>query len=158
MLGCAGSAPRSKQAKRAHALMARDRAVASAEESKQDMTPVDKAAGYAVIASAMEMPYELPAGYGFGVIHDQSSGTNTFFLAVRQGPQANDPMPTFLLVFDTKKSLLRFTDEALAAKAKAPASIALDEGGEIYELLEAGGVGRGATSDLRYWYDKDVGG
>lgn len=158
-LGCAGINPKSKQAKRSQALMARDRAVATVEgERPGERDKIKKAAGYAVFASGSDAPYELPPGYGFGVVHEKSSGKNTFLLAVRQGPDANVPMPTSLLVFETQKALANFTQAAMAARDKNPAALPLDQDVEVWKLLEAGGVAQGSTINLRYWYDGDVGG
>jgi len=159
LLGCAGINPKGKQAKRAHALMTRDRAVETLEEERPgEKSRIKEAAGYAVVASATDVPYELPPGYGFGVVHEKSSGKNTFLLVVRQGPDANVPMPTSVLVFDTKKALANFTQGAQVAEAKKPAALPLDEDVEVWELLESGGVERGSTIHLRYWQDRDIGG
>ena len=153
-LGCAGMSPRSRQAKRAHVLMARDRALETVEAEKPgESERIRSAIGYAVIGSATEMPYELPPGYGFGVVHDNSSGKNVFLLAMRQGPDANVPMPTRLLVFGNQKALANFTQGARAASAKSPAALSLEAQVDVYELLESGGVGESSMSGIRYWYD-----
>jgi hypothetical protein len=158
-VGCEGIAPRSRQARRAHALMARDRAVQAVEDERPgERAKIKGAVGYAVIESATEMPYELPPGYGFGVVHDNKSGKNSFLLFVRQGADANVPMPTRVLVFASQKSLANFTQSAQAATAKAPAALPLDAQVQVFELLETGGVERGSAVDLRYWYDDDMGG
>ncbi|MBW2271902.1 MAG: hypothetical protein JRG96_01425 [Deltaproteobacteria bacterium] len=158
-VGCEGIAPRSKQAKRSHALMTRGRAVAAVEQERPgEKAKLEKAAGYAVIASATDMPYELPPGFGFGVVHDNSSGKNSFFLVVRHGADANVPVPTRVLVFDTQKALANFDQSARAAKADTPAALPRDADVQVFELLEAGGVEQGSAVDLRYWYDSDVGG
>ena len=76
---------------------------------------------------------------------------------MRQGPDANVPMPTSVLVFETQKALANFSQAAMEARDKKPAALPLDLDVEVWRLLEAGGVAQGSTINLRYWYDGDVG-
>ncbi|MBT8142141.1 MAG: hypothetical protein HKN88_00530 [Gammaproteobacteria bacterium] len=131
---------------------------------------VSSAPGYAVFSNANVNLVLASFGGGYGVVHNNRSGQDTYMRMGEVGLGLGLGLKDFraVFVFHTENSLKRFVDEGWAFGAQADAAAkAADKGaavgGEltvdnitIYQLTETGLALQVTVKGTKYWKDPDL--
>lgn len=131
---------------------------------------ISSAPGYAVFSNANINLILASFGGGYGVVHNNSTGKDTYMkmgeVGVGLGLGAKDFRVVF--VFHNAASLRRFVDEGWAFGAQADAAAkAVDKGGAvggevtvdnitIYQLTETGLALQVTVKGTKYWKDSEL--
>ena len=133
---------------------------------------LSEAVGYAVFSNVNSNLILLSAGSGYGVIHDNQSGKNTYMRMASAGVGIGLGIKDFraVVVFDKRKTLDEFIKSGWDFTGQADAAVkAGDKGGEllsgtvntdlgitVYQFTENGLVAQATLQGTKYWVDKDL--
>lgn len=122
---------------------------------------LQRAAGYGVFALQSNKIMVVGVGNGYGVVHDNQSGKETYMKVAQAGTGVGLGINQvrFLLVFPTAKSLSDFTEHGLMLSADTHASAKYkDKGGATpSRTLDAAPAGDNALSGVRIYQLTDNG-
>jgi lipid-binding SYLF domain-containing protein len=131
---------------------------------------VSDATGYAVFSNANVNLILASFGGGYGVVHDNRSGADTYLKMGEVGLGFGAGIKDFriVMVFHNSDAFARFMDYGLAVGAQADAAaVASDKGaavgGElqldnitVYQLTEAGLALQATIKGTKYWPDPEL--
>ncbi|KEQ11582.1 hypothetical protein GZ77_23965 [Endozoicomonas montiporae] len=133
---------------------------------------LSEAAGYAVFSNVNSNLILLSAGAGYGVVHDNQSGKDTYMRMASAGLGIGLGIKDFraVIVFDKHKTLEDFIKNGWDFTGQADAAIKSgDKGGELisgtvntdlgitfYQFTENGLVAQATLQGTKYWVDKDL--
>jgi len=168
--GCA--AGNTKAEKQADILKMRDEALAKLYTIQPGArTRIRTAAGYGVFTNVGVHIIYLGAGGGWGVVHDNKTGRNTFMNMGSAGIGLGLGVKDFrgVFVFTQKRYLDWFTEKGWDASAQADAAAkAADKGGAwagavdvapgiyLYQITEGGLALQATIQGTKYWKDSEL--
>lgn len=128
---------------------------------------IGSAAGYAVFSNANINVIIASFGGGFGIVHDNQSGADTYMRMGEVGIGIGAGVKDFraVFVFHTKAALDRFMDLGLSVGGQADAAAKAGDlgaavGGEalidnvsVYQLTQSGLALQATIKGTRYWKD-----
>jgi lipid-binding SYLF domain-containing protein len=137
-------------------------------EARQD---IQSAKGYAVFTSGSLALFYVGGGYGHGVAHDNSSGSDTYMqmaeLGVGLGLGAKDARTIF--VFHDAKAFHDFATTGLDLTGKADLAAKVGQKGaayggsadilpgvRVYQLTKTGLMAQAMVQGTKYWVDGDL--
>ena len=146
----------------------RDRVLNELYQEKPDVrAQIQSAPGYAVFSNANVNIIFASIGGGYGILHDRSTGRDTYLkmgeLGVGLGIGAKDFRA--VLVFHTRDAVQRFQDYGMSVGAGADAAaVTSDQGGAVggelnfdnitvYQMTESGLALQATLKGTRYWPD-----
>jgi lipid-binding SYLF domain-containing protein len=146
----------------------RDRVLSELYQEKPDVrAQIQSAPGYAVFSNANVNIIFASIGGGYGILHDRSTGRDTYLkmgeLGVGLGIGAKDFRA--VLVFHTRDAVQRFQDYGMSVGAGADAAaVTSDQGGAVggelnfdnitvYQMTESGLALQATLKGTRYWPD-----
>ena len=170
--GCASAKGGSAQQKRAYTLRMRDDALTELyTQEPEAKRKIQNAAGYGVFSNIGTSLFFLKTGGGYGVVHDNTSGRDTYMkmgeLGVGIGIGITDFRAVF--VFYDEHTLNTFTNEGweFGGEAQAVAQGG-DQGGgvtgaenihsgmEVYQFTQNGIALAASVSGTKYWKDRNL--
>lgn len=136
---------------------------------------IHNAAGYAVFSNTGANLLILATGHGYGVVHDNRTGRDTYMRMIEVGGGLGLGLKQFraVFVFNTSKALERFVESGWEFGADADAAAkAGDEGGavgadvssgeldglEIYQFTENGLALSATATGTKYYKDDELNG
>ena len=134
-------------------------------------TRIGKAAGYAVFSNIGVNVILFSAGGGWGVVHDNKSGKNTYMKMGSAGIGLGLGVKDFrgVFVFTSRKSIDWFVNKGWDASAQADAAAkAGDKGGawagavdvapgiKLYQITEHGLALQATIQGTKYWKDSEL--
>lgn len=146
----------------------RDQVLNELYQEKPDVrAQIQSAPGYAVFSNANVNIIFASIGGGYGILHDRSTGRDTYLkmgeLGVGLGIGAKDFRA--VLVFHTRDAVQRFQDYGMSVGAGADAAaVTSDQGGAVggelnfdnitvYQMTESGLALQATLKGTRYWPD-----
>lgn len=128
------------------------------------------APGYAVFSSANVNIILASFGGGYGVMHDNRSGQDTYLKMGEFGVGLGAGLKDFrvVMVFHTSEAIERFMDYGLGFGAQADAAaVASDQGGAVggelqldnitvYQLTQTGIALQATIKGTKYWRDEEL--
>ena len=131
---------------------------------------IRNASGYAVFSNANVHLILASFGAGYGLLHDNETGRDTYLRMGELGVGFGAGVKDFrlLLVFHTADALHRFAEYGVAVGAQADAAAVASEqgaavGGEltldnitIYQLTESGLALQATLKGTKYWPDREL--
>lgn len=131
---------------------------------------IRSASGYAVFSNANVNLILASFGAGYGLLHNNESGRDTYLRMGEVGVGFGAGVKDFriVLVFHTDDALHRFEEYGVAVGAQADAAaVASDQGGAvggeltldnitIYQLTESGLALQATLKGTRYWPDREL--
>jgi lipid-binding SYLF domain-containing protein len=131
---------------------------------------IGSAAGYAVFSNANINVIIASFGGGFGIVHDNQSGSDTYMRMGEVGIGIGAGVKDFraVFVFHTEDALQRFMDVGLSVGGQADAAAKAGDlgaavGGEalvdnvsVYQLTQSGLALQATIKGTRYWEDGDL--
>ncbi len=129
-----------------------------------------EAVGYAVFSNANVNLIFASFGGGYGILHDNRAGEETYMKLGEFGLGFGAGIKDFriVMVFHTAEALDRFLDNGLAFGAQADAAAVADDqgvafGGEItvdnitvYQMTQAGLALQATVKGTRFWADSEL--
>jgi lipid-binding SYLF domain-containing protein len=126
--------------------------------------------GYAVFSNANVNLILASFGGGYGLVHDNTSGVDTYLRLGEIGVGFGAGIKDFrlVMVFHTLDALQRFMDYGVAVGAQADAAaVANDQGGAVggeltldnitvYQITEAGLALQATVKGTKYWRDPEL--
>jgi lipid-binding SYLF domain-containing protein len=146
----------------------RDRVLSELYQQKPDVrAQIQSAPGYAVFSNANVNLIFASVGGGYGILHDRSTGRDTYLKMGELGLGFGLGVKDFraVLVFHTRDALRRFQDYGVSVGAGADAAaVTSDQGGAIggelnfdnitvYQITESGLALQATLKGTRYWPD-----
>jgi lipid-binding SYLF domain-containing protein len=172
MSGCSRAVGNTADEKRAYAQKMKKDTIAELYEKKpQTKAKIASAAGYGVFSNININLFLLSSGNGYGIVHNQSNGEETYMrmqmLGVGLGLGAKDFRA--VIIFKTDKSLKTFTEKGWEWGGHADAAAKSGEKGgavsgagditqdmEIYTFTESGIALQATVAGTKYWRDKEL--
>jgi lipid-binding SYLF domain-containing protein len=157
--------------RRAEAQEMRNKTLNELYETKPDVRQqISDASGYAVFSNANVNLILASFGGGYGVLHDNRSGADTYLKMGEVGLGFGAGVKDFriVMVFHNEDALKRFMDYGVALGAQADAAAVASEkggavGGElqldnitVYQLTEAGLALQATIKGTKYWPDPEL--
>ncbi|MHC5158504.1 MAG: lipid-binding SYLF domain-containing protein [Planctomycetota bacterium] len=170
--GCSKAVGDDASEKRAYAQQMKTDTLAELYEKKPEAKEkIANAAGYGVFSNINLHLFLLSSGNGYGIIHDQSNGEETYMkmrgFGVGFGAGAKDFRA--VIIFKSQDALDTFTTKGWEWSGEADAAAKSKEKGgeisgeaevtgsmEIYTLNEAGIALQATISGTKYWRDKEL--
>ena len=130
-----------------------------------------EAAGYAVFSSLGVNVLVVSTANGAGVLHDNSTGKDTYMKMFSAGGGLGMGVKNFRLVFvfDNKKVMTQFVEEGWQAAAQADAAAKYDEDGDaaslaidvapgvyLYQMTDSGLALQATIQGTKYWKDDEL--
>lgn len=146
----------------------RDAVLSELYQQKPDVrAQIQSAPGYAVFSNANVNLIFASVGGGYGILHDRSTGRDTYLKMGELGLGFGLGVKDFraVLVFHTRDALRRFQDYGVSVGAGADAAaVTSDQGGAIggelnfdnitvYQITESGLALQATLKGTRYWPD-----
>jgi lipid-binding SYLF domain-containing protein len=172
MTGCMSPKGDSLVAQRKAVLTMRDETLATLYADKPIVQEkIGKAAGYAVFSNLDINLLIVSAGNGYGVVHSNATGQDTYMKMGTVGVGLGAGIKDFkaVMLFKSKESMNSFVEEGLEWGASADAAAkAGDAGGqagaaadvtgdiEIYTITESGIALQATIAGTKYWKDDDL--
>ncbi|HWK54538.1 MAG TPA: YSC84-related protein [Hyphomicrobiales bacterium] len=171
LTGCMSGAGNTPDQKRAAVQQMRNDVLSEMYQQKPDVRQqVDTSTGYAVFSNANVNLILASFGGGYGVLHDNRNGADTYLkmgeLGVGFGAGVKDYR--LLMIFHTDDALKRFMDYGVAVGAQADAAAVASTqgaavGGElqldnitVYQLTETGLALQATVKGTKYWPDDEL--
>ena len=140
------------------------------KESPSAKTLVANSAGYAVFSNAQINLLFIAAGGGYGVVHNNSSGKNTYMNMGEAGVGFGLGVKDFrvLFIFKTQKALNSFVNDGWSFGAEADAAAKSGNKGAqisrgvtigditVYQLTENGLALQATVKGTKYWKSADL--
>jgi len=140
------------------------------KESASAKNLVAKSAGYAVFSNAQINLLFIAAGGGYGVVHNNASGANTYMNMGEAGVGFGLGVKDFrvLFVFKTQHALNTFVNEGWAFGAEADAAVKSGNKGAqishgitigditVYQLTENGLALQATVKGTKYWENSEL--
>ena len=170
--GCSKAVGDTASEKRAYAQqMKQDTLAELYQEKPETKAKIANAAGYGVFSNININLFLLSSGNGYGIVHETSSGKDTYMkmrgFGVGFGAGAKDFRVA--IIFKTQEALDTFTEKGWEWGAHADAAAkAEDKGGEagaqaeitgameIYTFTEAGLALQATVAGTKYWKDDEL--
>ncbi|MCJ8318734.1 MAG: hypothetical protein MJK12_03820 [Colwellia sp.] len=141
------------------------------KEQSSIKNKIKKAAGYATFSNIGVNVIFFSAGGGTGVVHDNSSGNDTFMSMASAGVGIGWGIKDFraVFIFHTKESMTKFVEEGWDFSGQADAAAKSgDKGGEaskagtivngveVYQMTETGIALQATLQGTKYWKNDDL--
>lgn len=170
--GCSKAVGNTASEKRDYAQEMKKNTIAELYQEKPEAkAKIANAAGYGVFSNININLFLLSSGNGYGVVHDQSSGDETYMrmqmLGVGLGLGAKDFRA--VIIFKTDEALKTFTESGWEWGAHADAAAKADDKGaevgaqaevtmsmEIYTFTESGIALQATVAGTKYWKDDEL--
>ena len=161
----------SVEQKRAAVHGMKNEVLAELYEKKADVqSQLEGAPGYAVFSSANVNVILASFGGGYGLMHDNRSGQDTYLKMGELGVGLGAGLKDFrvVMVFHTQDAMDRFMEYGLGLGAQADAAaVASDQGGAIagelqldnitvYQLTQTGLALQATIKGTKYWRDEEL--
>jgi lipid-binding SYLF domain-containing protein len=168
LLGACMSSGGSVAEKRQSVQNMRDQVLAELYREKPDVrAQIQSAPGYAVFSNANVNLLFASVGGGYGILHNRSTGGETYLKMGELGVGFGLGVKDFraVLVFHTNDALKRFQDYGMSVGAGADAAaVASNQGGAVggelnfdnitvYQITESGLALQATLKGTRYWPD-----
>jgi lipid-binding SYLF domain-containing protein len=157
--------------KRAEVMQMHDKALQQLYKMKPGVKArLEKAPGYAVFKNADVNLLIAAVGGGYGVVHDNSSGKNTFMKMGSAGIGLGLGVKDFraVFIFKTKKVMERFIESGWEFGGEADAAAKAEKDGdaasgklvvgdiEVYQMTESGLALQATIRGTKYWLDDEL--
>ncbi len=140
------------------------------QENPNIKKEVKNAAGYAVFSNAQINLFFVSAGGGYGIVHDNNIGKDTYMNMGEAGVGFGLGVKDFrvVFVFHNQKALDTFVNEGWAFGAEADAAAKTSDKGDaasagvtlgdisVYQLTESGLALQAMIKGTKYWKDKNL--
>jgi len=172
LAGCATPQGESLSEKKSYVYDMRDDVLAKAYEQIPEIKgKVAQAAGYATFSNININLFLLSSGNGFGLVHNNATGQETFMkmrmVGIGLGAGAKDFRA--LMIFKTQDAMNTFVEEGWEAGAHADAAAKSGDSGveagvadeitgnvEIYQFTESGIALQATIAGTKYWKDGEL--
>lgn len=136
------------------------------QESKEAKELYDRGAGYAVFDSR-EFAFLIKTGFGSGVAVNKINNSRTYMKMASAGANIGGGVKFMqvIFIFPTETVLNNFINKGWSADADASAvggddsgqaSITLDDGTKIYQLVDTGIMLKASIGGTKFWKDSDL--
>ncbi|NIP25251.1 MAG: hypothetical protein GWN67_12865 [Phycisphaerae bacterium] len=172
LAGCRGPGGATPGEKRADVLTMKDNMLAELYEKKPETkAKIANAAGYGTFSNINVNLFLASTGNGYGVVHNNSTGDDTYMKMAMLGVGIGLGVKDFraVIIFKNQNALNTFVDKgwefgghadaaAKSGDAGASANVAGDitSGMEIYQFTEAGVALQATIAGTKYWKDKEL--
>ncbi|MEH6549140.1 MAG: YSC84-related protein [Pseudomonadales bacterium] len=169
--GCSAPGDKSPAAKRNTITTMRNDVLTDLYKVKPDVrAQISAAPGYAVFSNANINLVFASFGGGYGVVHNNKTGVNTFMKMGEVGVGLGLGVKDFrvVFVFHSESAMTQFTEEGWAFGGQADAAAKTGDkgaavGGEavvnnftIYQLTESGLALQATVKGTKYWKDSEL--
>jgi lipid-binding SYLF domain-containing protein len=172
LAGCRGPGGTTPAEKRAEVLTTKNAMLAELYQKKPETkAKIANAAGYGTFTNINVNLFLASTGNGYGVVHNNSTGDDTYMKMAMLGVGIGLGVKDFraVIIFKNQNALNTFVDKgwefgghadaaAKSGDAGASANVAGDvtSGMEIYQFTEAGVALQATIAGTKYWKDKDL--
>jgi lipid-binding SYLF domain-containing protein len=172
--GCMGAKGETLSEKQTYVLDMRDTVLQELyEEAPEARGKVQNAAGYGVFTNVGSKILVLATGSGFGVVHDNATGRDTYMKMIEVGGGIGMGIKKYkaVFIFNDGSAMRRFVDsgwefggdaDATAQSGDSGAGVGAQatsgqlDGLEIYTLTEAGVALSATVAGTKYYRDDDL--
>ena len=174
-MGCTAPQGKTDAEKRQSVLTMRTETLAQAFDQQPDLRDkVKNAEGYGVFSNSGAKILLLATGHGYGIVHDNKTGADTYMRMIEVGGGLGLGIKKFsgVFIFNTRAALTRFVDSGweFGGDADAAAKAGKDSGGavgadgttgeldglEVYQFTEAGLALSATVMGTKYFKDDDL--
>ncbi|MCW7555032.1 YSC84-related protein [Endozoicomonas gorgoniicola] len=171
--GCSGIQGKSKAERQGYVNHMRSETLKMLYDYKPSASAqLSEAVGYAVFSNINSNLLLLSTGSGYGVVHDNESGEDTYMRMASAGIGIGLGIKDFrgIIVFDNRKALDSFIQNGWDFTGQADAAAKSgDKGGQllsgtvntdlgitVYQFTENGLVAQATLQGTKYWVDKNL--
>lgn len=125
------------------------------KEQPSTKKEIANATGYATFSNVGGNLIFLSAGGGYGVVHDNSTGKDTYMSMRKEGIGLSVKDDSTVFVFHSAKTMKLFINEGWDFPAQADAVTAVEDV-DIYQLTERGLARQVTLQGTTYWNNYDL--